>query len=100
MLSNASIRSAKSSTSTAFKTFVIALSAEERRRLLGAMQDDVKPMVQAMTLLSFRPAVFARLIVADFDQRQAVLRVDRDKKAKDRYVPLSDVSVCETNRGT
>ena len=64
------------------------LSAEERRRLLGAMQDDIKPMVQAMTLLPFRPAVFARLIVADFDQRQAVLRVERDKKAKDRYVPL------------
>ena len=64
------------------------LSAEERRRLLGAMQDDIKPMVQAMTLLPFRPAVFARLIVADFDQRQTVLRVERDKKAKDRYVPL------------
>ena len=41
-----------------------------------------------MTLLPFRPAVFARLIVADFDQRQTVLRVERDKKAKDRYVPL------------
>ena len=52
------------------------------------MQDDIKPMVQAMTLLPFRPAVFARLIVGDFDQRQSVLRVDRDKKAKDRYVPL------------
>ena len=64
------------------------LSADERRRLLGAMQDDIKPMVQAMTLLPFRPAVFARLIVADFDQRQVVLRVERDKKAKDRYVPI------------
>ncbi len=64
------------------------LSAEERGRLLGAMQDDIKPMVQAMTLLPFRPAVFARLIVADFDPRQTVLRVERDKKAKDRYVPL------------
>ena len=64
------------------------LSAEERRRLLGAMQDDIKPMVRAMTLLPFRPAVFANLVVDDFDQRQAVLRVERDKKAKDRYVPL------------
>jgi integrase len=64
------------------------LSAEERRRLLGAMQDDIKPMVQAMTLLPFRPAVFAKFVVDDFDQRQSVLRVERDKKAKDRRVPL------------
>ena len=64
------------------------LSAEERRRLLGAMQDDIKPMVQAMTLLPFRPAVFAKLVVGDFDQRQAVLRVEHDKKAKGRYIPL------------
>jgi len=28
------------------------------------------------------------LIVGDFDQRQAVLRVERDKKTKDRRVPL------------
>ena len=64
------------------------LSAEERRRLLGAMQDDIKPMVQAMTLLPFRPAVFAKLVVGAFDQRQAVLRVEHDKKAKGRYIPL------------
>ena len=64
------------------------LSAEERRRLLGAMQDDIKPMVQVMTLLPFRPAVFANFTALDFDLQQAVLRVERDKKAKDRRVPL------------
>ncbi|MDC0112415.1 tyrosine-type recombinase/integrase [Burkholderiaceae bacterium] len=64
------------------------LSAEERRRLLDAMQDDIKPMVQVMTLLPFRPAVFANFVALDFDLQQAVLRVERDKKAKDRRVPL------------
>lgn len=64
------------------------LSAEERTRLVGAMQGDITPMVQAMTLLPFRPSVFAKLTVADYDQRQAVLRIEKDKNAKDRRVPL------------
>ena len=41
-----------------------------------------------MTLLPFRPSVFAKLTVGDFDERQSVLRVEKDKKAKDRRVPL------------
>lgn len=41
-----------------------------------------------MTLLPFRPAVFANFVALDFDLQQAVLRVERDKKAKDRRVPL------------
>jgi integrase len=66
----------------------IYLSAEERRRLIDDMQDDFKPMARAMTLLPFRPSVFAKLTVGDFDERQSVLRVEKDKKAKDRRVPL------------
>ena len=66
----------------------IYLSSEERRRLIDAMQDDIKPMARAMTLLPFRSSVFAKLTVGDFDERQSVLRVEKDKKAKDRRVPL------------
>ena len=66
----------------------IYLSAEERRRLISAMQDDIKPIARAMTLLPFRPSVFAKLTVEDFDERHSVLRVEKDKKAKDRRVPL------------
>ena len=66
------------------------LSADERKRLIEAMADDIKPMARAMTRLPFRPAVFANLTVADFNERHSALHVEKDKKSKDRKVPLPD----------
>ncbi len=54
------------------------LSPNERHCLINAMPEDIKPMARAMTLLPFRPSVFANLTVADFDERQSTLHVEKD----------------------
>ena len=64
------------------------LDEDERRALIGAACDEVKPFVRAMCLLPLRPGALAALTVRDFDERTRTITISKDKTAKPRQVTL------------
>ena len=66
----------------------IYLSLEERKRLVGCCQPDLAPLVRCLALIPVRPGVPAAIKVGDFDARQGLLKVSKDKSGRGRHLPL------------
>lgn len=66
----------------------VYLTREERRKLLDAIQRDVRPFVETLCLLPLRPGAVAALKVDSFDSHQGVLTIGKDKSGGDRKIKL------------
>lgn len=66
----------------------IYLDRAERTLLLSKAGAEIKPYLQALTLLPLRPGALASLKVADFNPRLRSLRVGIDKAGAERRISL------------
>lgn len=66
----------------------IYLDRDERKKLLGAVVDEVSPFVRGMMILPLRPGTLAALKVGDFDRRTKVLTIGKDKNGRARQITL------------
>lgn len=66
----------------------VYLPLEDRKRLVEHCPADLAPLVRCLTLLPLRPGVPASLKVGDFDPRQGLLKISKDKAGKGRHLPL------------
>lgn len=64
------------------------LDRNERRKLLDAASDEVRPFLRAMCLLPLRPGALAGLKVGDFDKRTRTLTIGKDKNSRPRQIML------------
>ena len=64
------------------------LDPSERRKLLDAASDEVRPFLRAMCLLPLRPGALAGLRVSDFDKRTRTLTIGKDKNSRPRQIML------------
>ncbi len=64
------------------------LDPSERRKLLDAASDEVRPFLRAMCLLPLRPGALASLKVSDFDKRTRTLTIGKDKNSRPRQIML------------
>lgn len=64
------------------------LDRNQRRALLDAAAEDVRPFLQGLCLLPLRPGALAALTVQDFDSRAGALKVDSDKAGGGRKILL------------
>ena len=64
------------------------LSPEERRRLVEASGDALRPLLRLLCALPLRPGAAAALRVRDFDPLRAVLQIGNDKGHAPRKIPL------------
>lgn len=66
----------------------VYLDRSERKRLLDALQSDVRPFVRAMCVLPLRPGALASLKAGDFDKRTKTLTVGKDKNGRPRQIAV------------
>ena len=66
----------------------IYLDRDERRALLDAVNDEVRPFVRGLCLLPLRPGALADLKVRDFDKRTRAITVGKDKNGKPRQLTV------------
>lgn len=66
----------------------IYLSLEDRKKLVEHCATDLAPLVRCLTLLPLRPGVPASMRAGDFDARQGLLKISKDKAGKGRHLPL------------
>lgn len=64
------------------------LDIEQRRALVNAAADEIRPFCEALCYLPVRPGAMATLKVKDFDSRRNELTVDNDKKHGQRRILL------------
>lgn len=64
------------------------LDRNQRRNLVEAVSDEVRPFVHALCLLPLRPGALAGLKARDFDKRTAELTIGEDKTGKPRRIQL------------
>lgn len=64
------------------------LDRSERKRLLDAAEEELRPFLRAMCLLPLRPGALAGLRVRDFDKRTRSLTIGKDKNGKPRQIML------------
>ncbi|WP_243450808.1 tyrosine-type recombinase/integrase [Sandarakinorhabdus glacialis] len=64
------------------------LDREQRRALVGTINDEAAPFALAMCLLPLRPGALAALLAADFDKRTFELTIGKDKNGKPRRIQL------------
>jgi integrase len=64
------------------------LTREQRRALIDAAGDEIKPFLVALTMLPLRPGAMAKLTRQDYDERNKVLRITGDKGHKPREIKL------------
>jgi integrase len=64
------------------------LTRDERKRLIDASGDEIKPFLTALTMLPMRPGAMAKLTRQDYDERNKVLRITGDKGHKARDIKL------------
>ncbi len=64
------------------------LDRDERKKLIDATCDEVRPFVKAMCLLPLRPGALAGLTVRDFDNRTRALTVGKDKNGNSRQLTM------------
>ncbi|WP_299196730.1 tyrosine-type recombinase/integrase [uncultured Erythrobacter sp.] len=67
------------------------LDREERRRLIDAAGEEVRPFVKALCLLPLRPGALSGLTVRDFDKRTRSLSIGKDKNGNPRQISLPQV---------
>lgn len=70
----------------------LALSREERRRLVQAADAGIAPFIKALCLLPLRPGAVAALRVSDYDARLKTLRISVDKAGANRIIMLPDTT--------
>ncbi len=70
----------------------IYLDRAQRKLLLDACDPDIAKFVKALLLLPIRPGALAAMVVGDFDPRQQVLTVRKDKAHSGRRVYLPDIT--------
>lgn len=68
------------------------LDRTERRALLEAASDDLRPFLQGLCLLPLRPGALASLLVRDFDSRAGTLTIDSDKAGAGRRILLPEAT--------
>ncbi|MEO6277367.1 tyrosine-type recombinase/integrase [Roseateles sp.] len=66
----------------------VYLDREQRRRLLGSAEADFAPFLTGMTYLPLRPGALAALTAGDFDRKNGVLRIGKDKAGQERRIKL------------
>ena len=64
----------------------LALSRDERRKLLDHIDAEALPFVKALCLLPLRPGAMASLTAGDFDKRTAELTIAKDKDGRPRRI--------------
>jgi site-specific recombinase XerD len=64
------------------------LDRDERKKLIDAANDEVRPFVKALCLLPLRPGALAVLTVGDFDKRTRALTIGKDKNGKHRQLTM------------
>ena len=67
------------------------LDKTERKRLIEAMRDDVRPFVQGLCMLPLRPGALAELPARDFDKRTRTLTIGKDKNGNPRQITVPPV---------
>jgi integrase len=64
------------------------LDRSERKRLLDAAKEELRPFLRGMCLLPLRPGALANLKVGDFDMRTRNLTIGKDKTGRTRQIIL------------
>ena len=67
------------------------LDRDERKKLIDATGDEVRPFVKALCLLPLRPGALAGLTGRDFDKRTRALTVGKDKNGNPRQLTMPQV---------
>jgi hypothetical protein len=67
------------------------LDRHERRKLIDASSDEVRPFVKGLCLLPLRPGALAALTARDFDKRTRSLIIGKDKQDNPRQIALPQV---------
>lgn len=67
------------------------LDRSERKRLIDAASEEVRPFIKALCLLPLRPGALAALKVADFDKRTRALTIGKDKNGNPRQISMPEV---------
>lgn len=67
------------------------LDMDQRRALLDAASDDVRPLIKGLCLMPLRPGALAELTVGQFDARTRTLTVSKDKVKNPRQITLPPV---------
>jgi hypothetical protein len=66
----------------------VELTIDHRTALLAAADPEIRPFLQAMSLLPVRPGALARLTVGRLDSKNSLLSIGRDKAGSGRTLPL------------
>ena len=67
------------------------LDRHERRKLIDATSEEVRPFVKGLCLLPLRPGALAALTARDFDKRTRSLIIGKDKQDNPRQIALPQV---------
>nr|WP_186329601.1 tyrosine-type recombinase/integrase [Variovorax boronicumulans] len=71
----------------------IELTLDQRGALVAATDAEIRPFIQAMSLLPVRPGALARLKVRQLDSRNSLLTIGRDKAGSGRTLPLPETTL-------
>lgn len=64
------------------------LDKDERRRLVEAADDEIRPFLRGLAVLPLRPGALAALTAGDYDHRRKSLRIGVDKNDGERWITL------------
>ena len=67
------------------------LDRDERRKLIDATSEEVRPFVKGLCLLPLRPGALAALTARDFDKRTRSLIIGKDKQDNPRQIALPQI---------
>lgn len=65
------------------------LTREQRQALIDHAREDARPFLRALALLPLRVGALAALTVGDYDKRNRLLTVRKDKAGAGRSIPLA-----------
>lgn len=68
------------------------LDRDQRLKLTDNAAADLALLIRGLRMLPLRPGALAASKVADFDKRQSVLKIGKDKSGKDRKIKLPEAT--------
>jgi integrase len=68
----------------------IYLDRAERKALIEAAEEEIRPFLRGLSLLPLRPGALAALRVEQFDRRRSTLAVGKDKSGRARTILLPE----------
>ena len=71
----------------------VYLDREQRRKLIGCVDEEFVEFVKGMTHLPLRPGALAALTVGHLDKKNGVLSIGKDKAGQDRRIKLPKATV-------